>query len=286
MAEWERTLEVDPEAVRRIARPAASWRLLGSGWDADAWLADEAVVWRAPRREVAIAALLHETVLMPRIAPRLPAPVPVPERVDADGLPPLLRHAWIPGTELASGRAAEALGEQLGAFLRALHDPALATDAAALLREDPMGRADPVRRIPLVHRRLDDASAWVDVRPLRPIVDGAADARLDTDRLCHGDLHIRHVLADPHGALAGIIDWGDSCRSARAVDLAVVTALDVATRRRFFDAYGEVDAATWRHARMLGVMLGAVLVSSDPRGESGAGGRRWLERLVSDREPT
>ena len=73
MNEWERELEVDAAAVRCVAAPHASWRLLASGWDCDAWLADEAVVWRVPRRAVGIAALEHEAQWMPRLAPHLAA---------------------------------------------------------------------------------------------------------------------------------------------------------------------------------------------------------------------
>ena len=79
-----------------------------------------------------------------------------------------------------------------------------------------------------------------------------------------------------------MIDWGDSCRGARAVDLAVVTAFEPATRAAFIDAYGAVDEVAWRHARLLGVLFGAVLLAADPDGVVGAASRRWLARLAAD----
>ncbi len=283
MHEWERQLDVDADAVRRVAAPRNTWRMLGSGWDCDAWLADEAVVWRAPRREVGIGALRREAALLPVIAPALPAAVPVPELVEAPGLPPLARHRWVPGVELGSAPALDpAVGDELGRFLRALHDPALLERAAALVPTDPIGRADPARRLPIAHRRLDQVTAQMDIEPLREIVDRAASVTPPIAALCHGDLHVRHVMVSPAGRLSGVIDWGDACRSARAVDLAIATALPDDARRRFLAAYGDVDAATWSYARMLGVMFGAALLAADPAGESGAAARRWLERLVRE----
>ena len=281
MNEWDRELDVDPDAVRRAAAPLRSWRLLASGWDCDAWIADEAVIWRVPRRAAGIAALEHEARLMPRRAPHLPAAVPVPALVVAEGLPALARHEFIPGRELAhSPGATPAAAAALGVLLRALHDPARARELGAGLRRDPKGRADPAKRMPLTHHRLDQIANLVDVEPLRSIVDAAAGPPLATDVLCHGDLHIRHVVVDDAGALAGVIDWGDSCLGAAGVDLSVVTAFDSPARAAFFASYGPVERAAWRHARLLGVMFGALLLAADPEGAVGQAAKRWLRRLA------
>ena len=285
MPEWERELSVDPEAVRRAAGDPRAWRLLASGWDADAWLADESVLWRVPRRTVGIAALEREAALMPLIAPRLPAPAPVPHLVRSDGLPALAWHAWLPGRELAlAGDASESLAESLGRFLAALHGPDLVALARPHVPIDPLGRADPAKRVPFPHRRLDQVAHLVDVAPLRAIVDRGAGPALPTDVVCHGDLHLRHVLVDGEGALAGVIDWGDACIGARAMDLAIATAFDPAARRAFLAAYGAVSAAEWRHARLLGVLFGAALLAADPDGPVGSASRAWLERLAGEDE--
>ena len=280
-AGWEAEFQLDAETVRRAAGSPRSWRLLGTGWDSDAWIADESMVWRVPRRHVGIDALRREAMVMPRLAPRLPAPVPKPELVEIAGLPPLARHAWIPGRELMeAAETGPGLGAALGRFLRALHTPEVAREIGPLLPVDPVGRADPDRRLTIAHRRLDHIAGRLDVEPLRPIVDAAAGPALATDVVCHGDLHPRHVLLDPAGELAGVIDWGDCCLGARAVDLVIVTALPAAAQATFLAAYGEVDEVSWRHARMLGVTLGAALMASDPDGALGASSRRWLARLA------
>jgi aminoglycoside phosphotransferase (APT) family kinase protein len=283
MAEWDAEFTVDPEAVRRAAGSPRSWRHLGTGWDSDAWLADESVVWRVPRRKVGIAALEREIAVMPKLAPHLPAAVPVPQAVEVDGLPLLARHELVPGGEMAlAPDPGAALGTGLGQLLRALHDPARVSGVRAVLPSDPLGRGDPARRVPATHRRLDEIAARVDVAPLRPVVDAAAGPSPPPDVVCHGDLHLRHVLIGEGGELTGVIDWGDACLGVRAIDLMIATALPGDARAAFFDAYGSIDGATWRHARLLGVALGAALLAADPNGPVGAASRRWLERLVAE----
>lgn len=285
MAEWDAELSVDPEALRAAVGSPARWRLLGSGWDCDAWLADEAIVWRVPRRGIAERSLRLEAALLPVVAPRLPAGVcvPVPTLLEAPGLPLLARHTLAPGRELAGApRVGAGVGAALGRFLRALHAPDVLARVEGIVPTDPMGRADVAKRLPMAHRRLDDVAARLDVAPLRAIVDAAVDFTPSVEVLCHGDLHVRHLLLDDRGELASVIDWGDACRGSRAIDLLAVTALDAPQRDAFAREYGEVDEPTWRFARMLGVMLGAALLAADPDGASGAGGRRWLERLAAN----
>jgi len=283
-ADWEREFEVDGEALRRAAGMPRTWRLLGAGWDCDAWLADDAVVWRVPRRHVGIDALEIESALLPALAPYLPVRVPVPRMVEADGLPALARHTLVPGRELAEAERTDhaALGTALGRFLQALHDPALVAGPGAVLPLDPLARNDPSVRVPRAHARLEQVAARVDAGALGRIVDAGAGPPLDPTVVCHCDLHPRHVLVDGDGALAGVIDWGDSCIGARAVDLAIVTYLDADGRRAFFDVYGAVEDAEWRHARVLAVMLGASLLAADPDGASGRAALGWLERLATE----
>jgi aminoglycoside phosphotransferase (APT) family kinase protein len=78
--------------------------------------------------------------------------------------------------------------------------------------------------------------------------------------LAHGDLHVRHVLVDERGGLAGIIDWGDVCRADPAIDLSLVwSALPPAGREAFFAAYGAAREESLLRARVLALFLSATL---------------------------
>jgi len=282
VAEWDRELEIDPAEIRRAAGSPASWRLLGSGWDCDAWLADESAVWRVPRRTIAIEPLRREATLLPLIAGRLPLAVPIPRLVDAPTLPALARHDLVPGTELARQPGVWRVGEVLGRFLEALHAPEVANQVRDHIPHDPLDRADPARRITVAHQLLDRVADRVDVATLRRIVEEGEGPRLELDVLTHGDLHPRHVLVDGNGSVSGVIDWGDTCIGTRAVDLALVTALCADERSAFFRAYGPVDPKLWRHARLIGVHLGAALLASEAEPSMDPVWLAWLERLIQE----
>jgi aminoglycoside phosphotransferase (APT) family kinase protein len=79
-------------------------------------------------------------------------------------------------------------------------------------------------------------------------------------RIVHGDLYSCHVLVVQPG-IGGIIDWGDVHRGDPALDLSLgYSWFDRNQRRRFFDAYGGVDADTERRARFRSLYYGLVLL--------------------------
>jgi aminoglycoside phosphotransferase (APT) family kinase protein len=89
---------------------------------------------------------------------------------------------------------------------------------------------------------------------------------------------------DGAGRVSGVIDWGDSCIGSSAVDLALVTALRAEERNAFWGAYGPVDPGRWRHARLIGVHLGAALLASEPEPSMEKVWLAWLDRLVQEPE--
>ena len=56
-------------------------RPFAEGWDYTIWLVDEDWAFRFPRREIAVPGVRIEIAVLPRIAPRLPLPVPAAELV-------------------------------------------------------------------------------------------------------------------------------------------------------------------------------------------------------------
>src|SRR5579862_8163188 len=84
MREWAAEVTVDEALARRLIQaqfPGLELRSihpLGQGWDMTVWQVDEHWVFRFPRREMAIPGLLNEIALLPRLAPLLPLPIPIP----------------------------------------------------------------------------------------------------------------------------------------------------------------------------------------------------------------
>jgi aminoglycoside phosphotransferase (APT) family kinase protein len=244
---------------------------LATGWDNTVFLVGGEWVFRFPRRAVILPGVRREIAVLPRLAPRLPLPVPVPELAGrpSGAFPwPFWGARHLPGCELAESGLADddrvAAADGLGAFLRALHDPDMAPVAGALPR-DPMSRAEPSVRSPLARERLARLARGDVWRP-----DPAVDSLLrEGERLgphtgavavSHGDLHIRHLLVDGDARAAAVIDWGDLSVADPSVDLSLAYGgFAGAARRALLSAYGPVGAETELRARVLAVFLCAAL---------------------------
>jgi aminoglycoside phosphotransferase (APT) family kinase protein len=273
MAEWAAEIEVGEELARTLIGgryPAllrgGGLRRLGEGWDNVVWATAGDVVFRFPRRRIALDGVRREMALLPRLAPLLPLAIPDAAFPGA----PTARFPWpwfgsrlVAGREIAAAAplTAEqriALAAPLARFLRALHG--LELPAARALALDPMGRTDMAVRVPRTRDAL--ARAGIDDDRARVLLEAAE--RLPAPGpavLVHGDLHVRHLLVDDAGALTGVIDWGDVCRADRAADLSLLwSLLPPAGRAAFFDEYGgPLDEATLLRARVLALFLCALL---------------------------
>src|SRR5439155_12562403 len=100
----------------------------GEGWDNFAFRVNGTLLFRFPRRQLAVEGLETEHRLLPRLAPLLPLPVPRPRwlgRAELGWPWPFLGHEMVPG-DTAFGAALNdreraALARSLGELLSALH---------------------------------------------------------------------------------------------------------------------------------------------------------------------
>jgi aminoglycoside phosphotransferase (APT) family kinase protein len=137
--------------------------VLETGWDNTAFVVGGQWLFRFPRRQVAVPGVQREIAVLPRLAPRLPLPIPDPQYVGQ----PSARYPWpffgarlLAGGELAESGLADAdrrgAAASIGSFLRALHDPGLVPLAdGAGLPVDPMRRASPPVRAGRAREVLD-----------------------------------------------------------------------------------------------------------------------------------
>jgi len=299
---WHAELEVTPEVARRLVAAAAPElagarvERLGNGWDNTAYLVDGRIVFRFPRREVAVGFLENELRALPILADQLPMRVPRPLHVGQGGREYPWTHAsyeLLPG-EVAAERTLDrselvANAEPLARLLAALHAESVEAWRERGLPGDLIQRLDPAHRVPLARAKLDSlvrSRALADASWLRDVVEHGLRRAARSDTLVHGDLDSRHLLCDEQGRVCGVIDWGDVHIGDRAVDLALVwTFLPPSARPLFFATYGEIDAETWSAARFRGVHNSLhVLEWSLDVGSVAleASARQWLEHLASD----
>jgi aminoglycoside phosphotransferase (APT) family kinase protein len=262
---------------------------LATGWDNTVFLVGEEWIFRFPRRSIALPGVRREIAFLPTLAPRLPLPVPVPEFAGR----PSPAYPWpfwgarhLPGRELAEtglpddARITAAAG--LGAFLRALHDPAL-VPAAAELPRDPMSRAEPSVRSPRARERLARLvrlGLWEPDPEVERLLDEGERLGPHTGAVAvsHGDLHLRHLLLDDDGRATAVIDWGDLCLAGPPVDLSLAYGgFAGAARAALLSAYGPVGADSEVRARVLAVFLCAALAEY----AAVTGRRRLLDEAVA-----
>lgn len=271
---WEPEIKVTVEAVRRVVAeqlPSLSGhepRLIGYGWDNDAYLVGHHVL-RFPRRQIAVDMVLFEAEILRLLPQRLHLSVP---RLELLGVPSevyphqFLVYQMVEGTSACDINPPYAPTEDdavaLGSFLKAAHNvPCQISDT---IRGDTMRKAD----VPFRLGKIEGAISQIDeshlpaskeqlVRAARELATSSPCTEI---RLVHGDLYARHVLVSDQ-KVSGVIDWGDAHIGDPALDLSIAyTLLNADTEQAFFDAYGPVDEATRRRSMFRALFYCAVLV--------------------------
>lgn len=247
------------------------------GWDNQVWrLGDDLAVRMPWATETADALLRKEHAWLPALAPHLPLPIPVPQRLGepSERFPrPWLVTTWVPGEpadRAPATRGAEA-ADTLAAFLTALHRPA--PDEAPDGRDRGGPLADTAQSFTQGLASVVELGLVHDPDAVRAVwEDAAAAPEWPGPRLwLHGDLHPANVLTTD-GTVTGVIDFGDLFAGDPAFDLAAAwLLLPDGAADRFHAAYRPgPDAATLRRARGWAVLraLGGLLI-----GDAGVHGR-------------
>ncbi|THA24363.1 aminoglycoside phosphotransferase family protein [Streptomyces sp. RKND-216] len=251
-------------------------RLGARGWDNQLWRLGDDLAVRLPwATESADELLRKEHAWLPALAPHLPLPTPVPQRLGepCERFPrPWIVTTWVPGEPADRAPATNGIGaaDSLAAFLTALHKPAPA-GAPVGLRGGPL--ADLAEGFARHLAMADGLGLIPEPDAVRAIwEDAAAAPAWDGPTLwIHGDLHPANVLT-AGGTFCGVIDFGELCAGDPACDLAAPWALlpDGAVDR-FYGAYRPTpDAATLRRARGWAVLRALVCILI---GDAGVHGR-------------
>jgi aminoglycoside phosphotransferase (APT) family kinase protein len=261
-------VEVSADLVRRLladqhpdlARLPVEF--LANGWDNELYRVGDGLLARLPRRALGAEIIKNEQRWLPGLAPRLPLPIPYPERtgVPAHGYP----YSWsvvpyLPGVPAAQASSFDPAGAAsldaagaaaaVGGFLGALHVSAPA-DAPA----------NPVRGVPLAERagsfaaNLALLTGQVDRDAVLRVWDAALAAPgYDGPPLwLHGDLHPANILVND-GQVSGVIDFGDITAGDPASDLSVAwMLLPLGCHDRFWSAYRAAGGAGGAGARVDG----------------------------------
>jgi aminoglycoside phosphotransferase (APT) family kinase protein len=286
-------VEVSADLVRRLladqhpdlARLPVEF--LANGWDNELYRVGDGLVARLPRRALGAEIITNEQRWLPGLAPRLPLPIPSPERtgVPACGYPyPWSVVPYLPGVPAAQASCFDpaAAAAAVGGFLGALHVPAPA-DAPA----------NPFRGVPLAERASTFAAnlaligGQVDQEAvLRAWVAALAAPGYDGPPVwLHGDLHPANILVNDC-QVSGVIDFGDITAGDPASDLSVAWMLLPASgHASFWSAYqaagGRAGDAVRARARGWALNLAVVfLAHSEDNPVIRQVGRRTLSTVL------
>lgn len=232
---------------------------VGSAGTANAMyrLGDDLVV-RLPRTAGSADDIAAEHHWLPRLAPALPAAIPVPlgAGVPGDGYPyPWSVYGWLDGNCPTVGDTADAapLARDLAGFVTALHriDPA---DGPPSYRSEPLAA-----RNPAVREALADLHADLDTGAAAEIWQTALRAPAPTGPpvWIHADLQPGNMLTADR-RLTAVIDFGCLGLGDPAVDLIAAWYVLPAAARDTFRTAAEADDAAW--ARGIGWALSIALM--------------------------
>jgi aminoglycoside phosphotransferase (APT) family kinase protein len=257
-----------------------------SGWDNRTFRLGDAMTVRLPTAERYVAAVAKEHAWLPRLAPRLPQPIPEPLAVGDPGvgyLWPWSVRRWIDGRPAGPERVADrtAFADALAGFLVALWGVDAAGGPAAGAHSFHRGGSLAVY----------DAQTRAALATVRPRVDRAAAERVWAEALAttwtrppvwfHGDVAVGNLLVDEAGALSAVIDFGTSGVGDPACDLVIAwTLFDGRSRAAFVEATAQ-DAATWARARGWALWKALItLAARDAAADHRRSAARTLDRLL------
>ncbi|MFJ9455428.1 aminoglycoside phosphotransferase family protein [Kitasatospora sp. NPDC101447] len=307
--------EMTAELVRELLRDQhpdladLPVRLGARGWDNQLWRLGDDLAVRLPwATDSADGLLRKEHAWLPSLAPQLPLPVPVPQRLGepSERFPrPWIVTTWVPGApgDRAPATRATHSADRLAGFLTALHRPA--PDGAPVGRDRGGPLAEQAEGVARMLASATEMGLIPDPDAVRAVWEDAVAAPgwAGPALWLHADLHPANVLT-ADGTLCGVIDFGDLCAGDPAYDLAAAWILlpdgavdrfhdtyrsHVAARSRAADRPAP-DAATMRRARgcavlraLVGILIGEAGVRGRPGGKPtwGPPGHAALRRLTA-----
>ncbi|MBD7938274.1 phosphotransferase [Cytobacillus sp. Sa5YUA1] len=228
----------------------------GEGWDNKVFVVNESVIFRFPRRKMAVPLLARENRWLPQLKQHLhsdiqiSAPIYIGQPSSKFPYPftgyPLIKGVSTNEREIRVEDRGPIV-EDIALFLKALHQ--VPSRHFHGIIGDEIGRLDVHAKKTAVIQRLEwmEENEVIDSRiPFLAMIQIAANTSVTArNTLVHGDFYFRNFLIRDDLRLAGVIDFGDMHRGHRAVDLAVAyTFFPSYMRERFFSLYGAIDKET------------------------------------------
>ena len=256
---WDKTINIDEILISELLKKQFNIEVmeikhLGEGYDNIAYLINNEIVFRFPRRANAVVCIKNEISLLPYIAKHVSYQLSCPKfiGVATDAYPfPFAGYPIVKGMVLSE--VAEPLieskvfAQRLANWLKELHSIKILPEDEE--RQCDFWRLDTNNRMKTLRESCNKyqkyyIDAGFDMKLLLNIIDSFSNLNFANYQACylHGDLYARHIMVDENHLPVGLIDWGDIHLGHPAVDVSV--AIMIFTEEallEFYKIYGDVD---------------------------------------------
>jgi len=280
----ERTIE-ETLALKLITEQfpelnAKTIRVLGAGWDNTAFIVNEKIIFRFPRRQVAVNLLQEESNFLPQLAPHLSLTIPNilwQGKATSDFPWPFSGYSFLPGRTACHENLTEAsrhsLVKPVALFLKKLHSLSLQKFKTSFL-SSKSSRIDGNLMNEKIKRNFNELTQLGlldNRRELDFVVKNSQNFKKPTaTSVVHGDFYVRHLLISESEELTGVIDWGNVHIGDPANDIAIAHSfLPIDAHAKFKEFYGDISEHTWQLSRLRAILSGTYLIlfghySQDP----------------------
>lgn len=261
---WDQTINISADLVATLLQSQFNLKvnelsLLGEGFDNIAFLINNSLVFRFPRRELGILCLENEIALLPYLAKKVHFPFSHPTFI---GKPstlypfPFAGYTFLPGQMLSDTPAALVddleFAQHLGQWLQELHSIAVINEHKLLIKGDQSWRLNIEQRTDVLLQNIEKYKEiylqyHFDTEKLAQIMHFFKTRGFINDRQCylHADLYPKHILVNKQKKLSALIDWGDTHIGHPGIDLSVaIMIFSDEALEHFFAHYRNVDQNT------------------------------------------
>jgi aminoglycoside phosphotransferase (APT) family kinase protein len=259
-----------------------------SGWDNRTFHLGIDMSVRLPSAEGYVAQVEKEHRWLPRLAPLLPLPIPVPlaKGIPGHGYPWTWSvYRWLEGENASLERIVDlpqfaiSLAEFLLVLQRIDVTDGPSAGAHNFFRGGPLTTYDAETR-----ETIEELSGEVEADAAKEVWESALNATWHGAPVwIHGDVASGNLLVK-NGRLSAVIDFGCSGVGDPACDLVMAWTFFTGESREAFKATLGLDAATWARARGWALWKALITLAEhiDSNPEKSAEARRVINEILSD----
>jgi aminoglycoside phosphotransferase (APT) family kinase protein len=277
---------------RLIAEQFPQWAGLAveavevQGWDNRTFRLGAELSVRLPSHDSYVPQVEKEHAWLPKLAPHLPLPIPVPlaRGLPSDTFPrPWSVYRWIEG-DIARYRQISdpsRFAVDLAGFLSALY----AVDSSggpppgmhSFNRGGPLANFDEETRA-----AIESLRGTIDTSAAREVWNAALEAPWRDDPVwVHGDVAVTNLLVRD-GQLSAVIDFGCSAVGDPACDMVIAWTLFSGESRKVFIDAMPVDDTTWARGRGWALWKGVLTAMRNSGSHIAGPERRALDEVLTE----